>query len=335
MKFLLALFATLIITVSDDVTAETSTGQLTGGTIYTLPDWFKSSFLDFGEDVEDARENGKHIMVFLHLDECPYCNRVINENFLSGKNYDHLKENFDSIGINVRGDLDVTWIDGKSYTEQELTQHLNVIATPTMVFLDLSGNKILQLNGYRDPDSIRNALEYVDGKHYQQQSFSNYQADLERPGIYSFRAHPKLEVTTYLKDYSGPLLVLFEDQYCIACDRFHQNTLNHADVLQAMKPFLFIRLDTEATHTLVTPDGNVTTAKQWIDDLGLTYRPAMVMFNEKKEMYRADGVLYHQHLSEALLYTAGKYTEYDSIREFKDAYRATLLKNGKNVDFSE
>jgi len=59
------------------------------------------------------------------------------------------------------------------------------------------------------------------------------------------------------------------------------------------------------------------------------------MFDGRKEMHRADGVLYHQHLSEALLYTAGKHTEYDSIRDFKDTYRAEMINNGKNVDFSE
>jgi thioredoxin-related protein len=335
MKTILTLLATLIVTFSGNVTADSSMGKFTGGTIYTLPDWFKSSFLDFGEDVENAREQGKHIMVFLHLDECPYCDRLIKENFISGRNRETLEEKFDSIAINILGDLDVIWIDGKSYTEQELTRRLNVVATPTMVFLDLSGKKVLQLNGYRDPESIRHALDYVDGKHYQQQSFSDYQTNLERPEIYSFRSHPKLEVTTYLKDYNGPLLVLFEDQYCIECGRFHEKTLNHSDVLEAMTPFLFIRLDSEATHPLVTPDGNVTTPKQWAQDLGLTYRPAVVMFNKKKERVRADGILYHLHFSEALLYTARKYTEYDSIRDFKDAYRAELMSSGKDVDFSE
>ena len=295
MRFILPLLATLLIAFSGNVTADSSVGKLTGGTIYALPDWFKSSFLDFGEDVEDARAQGKHIMVFLHLDECPYCDRVINENFISGRNREIIEENFDSIGINILGDLDVTWIDGESYTEQQLARHLNVIATPTMVFVDLSGNKVLQLNGYRDSESIRHALEYVEGKYYQQQSFADYQAKLKRPETYSFRPHPQLEVTNYLKDYNGPLLVLFEDQYCIECDRFHKNTLNHADVLEAMKPFLFVRLDSEATHPLVTPDGNLTTPNQWIQDLGLTYRPALVMFNEKKELYRADGILYHLH----------------------------------------
>jgi len=335
MRLILSLLAILIVGFNGNLVADSTVGKLTGGTIYALPDWFKSSFLNFGEDVEDAREQGKHIMVFLHLDECPYCDRFINENFISGRNREYLEENFDSIGINIRGDLDVTWIDGVSYTEQELAQHLNVVGTPTLVFLSLSGDKALQLNGYRDPETIGHALEYVDGKHYRQLSFSDYQADFKRPGVYTFRSHPHLEVTTYLKDYNGPLMVLFEDQYCIECDRFHENTLNHTDVLEAMKPFLFIRLDSEATHSLVTPDGNLTTPKQWAQDLSLTYRPAVIMFNEGKEIYRTDGILYHLHFSEALLYAAGKYTEYESLRDFKDTYRADLMSNGKDIDFSE
>lgn len=134
------------------------------GVAYTLPQWFKSSFLDFRQDLAEARKQGRHVMVFLHLDNCPYCARLLEENFVSGDNYDIMRKHFDVVAINVRGSLDVTWTDGAAYTERTLTRHLGVRSTPTLIFLGEDGRKIAQLNGYQDPGTLRGTLEYVRRK---------------------------------------------------------------------------------------------------------------------------------------------------------------------------
>lgn len=335
MRLLFALLAVVALTGIAPASAETAPGKLTGGEVYHLPQWFKSSFLDFQSDLDEAREAGKHVMVFMHLDECPYCARMLRENFVGGGTRDFTEKHFDVIGINVRGDLEVTWIDGFSYTERELSDHLNQVATPTIVFLDLDGNKVLQLNGYRDPRALKLALEYVQGKRYRDRSFADYLAAQERPVLYTFRAHPQLVQTTYFKGFDKPLAVLFEDRYCAECDPFHDNTLNHDSVLAALSPFLFARFDTESQQPIVDLDGTLTTAGKWVEALGLTYRPALVLFNEGREMYRADGRLYHQHLTEALRYVAEGYKNYATISEFKAAYREEMLQSGVDVDFAE
>ncbi|MFT5114930.1 MAG: thioredoxin-related protein [Parasphingorhabdus sp.] len=316
-------------------TANTSTGIVTGGVIYELPRWFKSSFLDFSDEIDEAKIQGKHVMAFMHLDECPYCHRMLQENFIEGESRNFMQENFEVIGVNVRGDLDVTWIDGNSYTERELTEHLNAIATPTIVFLDLDGNKVLQLNGYRDPRSFHYALNYVEAKHYYNESFSDYLAKLEKPDVYELRSHRLLKRVTYFKGYSKPLMILFEDGQCAECDRYHENTLNHRDVLSAMEGYLFVRLDADSSQNIVDLHGRVTTPKQWSKDLNLTFRPALVLFNSGKELFRAEGIQYHHHLSEGLEFSKSGYLEYGTLREFKTSYREDLIKSGGNVDFSE
>ncbi len=315
--------------------SDSPAGTVTGGVIYETPDWFKSSFLDFSDDIDEAKSQGKHVMAFMHLDECPYCDRMLKENFMEGDSKNFMQTHFDVIGVNIEGDLDVTWIDGKSYTEKELKEHLNAIATPTMVFLNLDGDKVLQLNGYRDPRAFRYALEYVQEKRYVEVPFSDYLAQLKKPEVYSFKSHPYLQKVNYFKDFKQPLFVLFEDKQCAECDRFHEKTLNHPDVLQAMDGFMFVRLDTDSKKKLVDLNGRTITPAQWANDLGLSYRPALVLFNSGEEKYRADGIHYHHHLSEALIYTNTGHLEHASLRDFKTAYREGLLSSGKNVDFSE
>ncbi|MCZ7599471.1 MAG: thioredoxin fold domain-containing protein [Gammaproteobacteria bacterium] len=137
---------------------DSGSGKVTGGVHYTVPGWFKSSFLDFDEEVSEAREQGKHVIAFLHLDECPYCARMLDENFREGEARAFMEERFEVIAVNVLGDLPVDWIDGETYSEKELTKHLKAIGTPTIVFLDFDGNKVLQLSGYRDAGAYRHAL---------------------------------------------------------------------------------------------------------------------------------------------------------------------------------
>jgi len=325
-----------VLAFADPTAADVRPGRLKGGVAYSLPEWFKQSFLDFREDVEEARKQGKHVMVFLHLDECPYCARMLEENFVSGSSREFIDTNFDVIGINMLGSLEVTWIDGATYREKALAAKLKAFATPTIVFLGLDGAKVLQLTGYRDPRALRHALTYVQTRSYRHQSLTAYVAAQDRPALYAFREHPLFSNVTNFKGHKQPLAILFEDRRCAQCARFHDRTLNHPDVITEMKRFLFVRLDADSDQPIVDPAGKTTTPAQWVKAIGLSYRPAVVLFNEGREIYRIDGALYHFHFQEALRYVSGGYYKrFDSFSEYGAAYRAELLEKGVDIDFAE
>ena len=335
MKKLFRFLVVLLVSIASIHSQASEKGVLTGGQIYDLPDWFTHGFLEFQLDVEDARESGKLVIAFFHLDECPYCVRMLDENFREGEIREFVERNFTVIGVDVKGGIELTWTDGRSYTEIELTRHLGVYGTPAVVFLDQAGNKVLQLNGYRDPAAFRQALDFVQGRHFQSSSFSDYLHQLDRKPVYQFARHDLLDKVTYFKDYRGPLVILFEDQYCGECERFHQKTLNHPDVLAGLQDVLFVRLDAASRQKIVTLDGRLTTARHWMDELQLTFRPSMVMFNEGRELFRADGIKYHHHLSEGLAYVKAGYRDYPVLSDFKKAYREAMMQSGQDVDFSE
>lgn len=334
MKTLLALAAALWLALP--ATAQPAEGRLKGGVAYSLPAWFKPSFLDLREDVREARERGRHAMLFLHLDECPYCERMLRESFLRGDNHDFMRRHFDVIGINIRGSLEVIAPDGARFTERTYARHVRVFATPTIVFLDPEGGKALQLTGYRDPAALRQALEYVQSTSYRRQDFAAYLAARERPAVYELRDHPQFSPRRDFKGYRKPLAVLFEDRQCAECARFHERTLHHPEVLAEMKQLLFVRLDAESGERVVAPDGKATTPARWVKDLGLTYRPSLVLFDEGREFFRIDARLYHFHFKEALRYVSGgHYRRYASISAYNAARREELRKRGVDIDYSE
>ena len=336
MKKIFLFVAALTLVVAWQVNAQTARGKMTGGVAYTLPQWFKPSFLHFKDDVAEARKQGKHVMVFLHLDDCPYCAKMLQENFASGDNRAFMQKHFDVIAVNVRGGLEVVWTDGATYTERSLARRLKVFGTPTIVFLGLDGAKVLQLGGYRDPRALRHALEFVQSGSYRSQAFAAYLETRDKAAVYAFRPHPRFATVTNFRNLKKPLAVLWEDRQCADCARFHDKTLNHPDVVAEMKKLLVVRLDADSKQPIVDPRGNATTPAQWVKALGLTYRPALVLYDEGREVFRFEGRLYHFHFKEALRYVSGgHYRRFGGISKYNAARREELLKRGINIDYSE
>ncbi len=307
-----------------------------GGQQYDLPGWFKNSFLVLNEDVEEAGQRGRHVLLFMHLDECPYCARLLKENFRRGETKDFAEKHFDVIGINIRGDRPVEWFDGKTYSERELAGNLKVKATPTLVFFDTKGKIVLQLNGYRKPAALRQALAYVHGKHYRTQTLAAFVEQQNKAAVYHFRKDPRFSDMTDFKGYAKPLAVIFEDKDCTDCDEFHAKVLNHAEVLPELAKFKVVRLDAYSDSPIVGIDGRKTTPKKWAQSLNLVYRPGIVFFNEGKERMRMDGMQYHYHFKELLRYVSGKYyPQYATFSLYNAARREELLSQGVVIDYSQ
>jgi len=310
MKKIIVLFSIVLIVTTAPLRAETARGKLTGGISYSVPEWFKTSFLHFADDVAEAKAAGKHVMVFFRLTECPYCARMLQESFRKGPEKEYIQKHFDVVSVDVRGGGETVWIDGNK--------------------------KVLQLTGYRDPRALRQALEYVRTKSYNTQTFAQFLAQQTKPAIYKFRNHPLFTEQTSFKNYQKPLAILFEDEQCGECDRFHDKTLNHPEVMAEMKPFLFVRLDANSNQPITDIDGNTVTAAQWMKKLGLTYRPSLALFNEGRVINIIDGRLYHFHFKERLRYVSGGYYElYLTAGGYNAMRRDELLKKGININYGE
>jgi thioredoxin-related protein len=339
MKTLRAAVMVLVVALAGTASAagaDTPRGRLTGGQVYELPGWFKKSFLVLSEDAEEAGQKGRHVLLFMHLVECPYCARLLDENFRSGDTKDFTEKNFDVIGIDIRGGNSVEWFDGNTYSETELARKLKTVATPTMVFIDAKGNTVLQINGYRKPSTLRQVLEYVQGRHYQTQSLASYVEKQNKAAVYRFREDPRFPPMTDFKGYAQPLAVIFEDKDCADCEEFHTKVLSHVEVQPELAKFKVVRLDAYSDAPITDIDGQKTTPRAWAQSLNLVYRPGVVLFNEGKQRMRMDGMQYHYHFKELLRYVSGRYyRDYASLPSYNAARREELLQQGVVIDYSQ
>lgn len=324
--------------LSGTLSAEVSRGKMTGGKQFEHPGWFKESFLDIAEDVSDATGAGKHVILFMHLNNCPYCFRMVDENFKGGERTEFIKANFDVIQLNIRGDREIAFDAEVSLTEKELAKHLKVRYTPTVIFLNSDNKSVLRLNGYRSPQDFGHALNYVKDKAYLKRSLPQYVETRSPQPQYQFRSHPQLQTLTDLQAVADrPLAILFEDASCDLCDQLHDGHLQRASVREVLKRFTFVRLDARSDGGIIDPEGNSTTPRAFAERLGLSYRPGIVLYDKGREVSRIDGMLYSYHFEETLRYVGERhYEKYPkSFYDYLGTRSEQLLSEGKSIDLSK
>ena len=190
--------------------------------------WFKESFLDFEEDIDEAAAEGRRLVLYFWQTGCPYCNALIEPNFAQRDITDAMQAHFDLVAVNMWGDREVVQVGGRTFTEKTLATALQVHYTPTLLFFAEARQVILRLNGYYPPDACRAALAWAQSDTDNSGDFSAYLASLHTQD-----ANPQLNPQPFFEPASGDLspnedqalAVYFEQPNCRQCDTLHQKIL--------------------------------------------------------------------------------------------------------------
>ena len=312
-------------------------GKFTGASEHAMPGWFKQSFLDLTEDVEEAKEEDKHVMLFLTLDFCPYCTKMINDNFVEGvKHQKYIEDNFDVLGINIKGSREIVVNENLTLTEKEYANYLNIQYTPTIIILNQENEIVVRLNGYRSPENFKLVLDYVKNKEYKNMTLTQYLDKVKNKTYYTLKSNKLFKNIKDLSKVKGPLAVVFEDGSCTQCDYFHNITLKNKDVQKELSKVTVVRLDATSKEKIVTPEGETTTINDWTKEIKLDYRPGVLLYDKNKERARIDALLYSFHFKEMVRYVSGAYyTKYTTFLDYLDPRQEELLNQGINIDISE
>ena len=279
---------------------------------HAKPDWFKNSFLDIREDVAEAADAGKRVMLYFYQDGCPYCEKLLRENFADREISQTARAGFDVIAINIWGDREVTGSDGTATTEKELAADLGVQYTPTILLLDEDANTVLRIDGYYPPHQFHQGLRYVALKREREgESFRDFFRRQETKAA-SGKLHqepgflqPPYRLADNRAEAERPLVVMFEQPVCAACDELHQDILRREPVALSLTNLDAVVLDAYATETIQTPDGRELPIRDWAAELGIDYTPSLVFFDsEGNEVFRTEAYLKGFHIHGALDYVA-------------------------------
>lgn len=136
---------------------------------------------DLKAELADAKRDGKHgLMLFFEQEGCPGC-RHMKENIFSVKavqGYYH--RNFVNLPLDIHGSVQLKDTRGRVMTEKAYAQSLEIRATPTFVFYDLSGAEIVRIVGpLESPAEFLLLGQFVTSGAWKSRTFAQFK--LERP----------------------------------------------------------------------------------------------------------------------------------------------------------
>jgi thioredoxin-related protein len=328
--------STLLFMAFTWMASELLAAKVEGTGDYVMPSWFKNSFLDLKDDINEASSAGKRVMIYFHQRGCPYCAELINNNFSQKHIVDYARKHFDVIEINMWGDRDVTGVDGKTLSEKNFAASQKVWFTPTIVFYDESGNIALRVNGYYPPDQFLAALKFVAEKREKKQSFRDYYI-----GKKSHKGQALISEPFFIKPphdlqklaSAKPLAVFFEQKDCPACTTLHQKIFSRQGTREQLDKYNVVQLDMWSKEPIVTPEGDKMTAREYANKLGIMYAPSAVFYDEGKEVIRIEAFLKAFHVQSIMDYaSSGAYKTEPSLQRFIQKRADHLLEEGKKVD---
>ncbi len=314
-------------------------GKFLGAVETEYPDWFKESFLDFNDDIAEAAKAGKRIVILFHQNGCPYCNLLVERNLSQQTIVDYMKKHFDVVAINMWGDRDVATIDGYQLTEKQFAEALKVQFTPTLLFLDETGEQVLRLNGYLPPERFMLALQYAyrstPGEGPSFTDFIRQRAPVPSSG--KLVAEPFFLPPPYALDKldrSRPVAVWFEQKHCPACENLHANVIDVEETKALIRQFNNIQLDMWGKEPVTLFDGSKTTARDWAKKLGIHYAPTIVFFDpDGKEIIRSEAMFKQFHTQSIFDYVlSGAYREQPSFQRFLEERADRIRGESKDVD---
>lgn len=311
--FLLIFFSS-VLSASDDLDSIYAAGDAPLSNPLVHPDWFKHSFLELDDDLEEAIEAGKYgIIVYFGQQRCAYCLKLMQVNFGMQDIVQYTREHFDVIPIDIWSVEEVTTPDGEVLTQREYAIQQDTNFTPSLVFYDKHGDIALRLRGYYPPYQFRAALKYVVEGYNTKEPFHSYLARGDSTRIFeagelneeNFYTEPPYNLDRTQGPSTMPLAVFFEAGECHACDILHTNPLRSESVQALLNDIESVQLDINSDIPIITPNGTRTTAKAWAKQLNLFYTPAIVFFNRQgHEILRIDSVVQLYRLRGILRYIA-------------------------------
>ena len=265
----------------------------------TYPDWFKLSLGDLRDDLEEAKKAGKKgIITYFGQKRCAYCDQFFKTSLADVEIQNYLRNHYDIIAFDIWGIDDIIDTDGTTYTERELSINYKTNFTPSLVFYDAEGTPVFRLRGFYPPYKFRAALQYVTEEFYKKEKFSDY-FERASPGEYFLLGGlterdfflPQPYDLREFAEQDKAIAVFFEQGNCHACDLLHSSPLAQEESVEEISKMNVIQLNMWADTPVTTPEGKVTTAKQWARSLDIFYAPSIVFFQpDGKEIIRVDSV---------------------------------------------
>lgn len=306
------------------------------------PEWFKISFLDVYDDIAEATSNNRRVMLYFYQDGCPYCKKLLQDNFGQREIAEKTQKYFDVIPVNIWGDREVT-VGDTSMSEKQFAESLRVQYTPTLLFFNEHNKVVYRANGYYPPEKFNGVLDYIGQKKENELSYRDYEEQHPYPQAATGILHTDIATvknTDNLKLALEPgkhLLVMFEQKQCAACDELHLDILKRKASLEQLQRMNVAVLDMWSDDRVMTPDGTQLKIRDWAKQIDIKYAPSLVYFNDAgEEVFRSDAYLKAFHTQSVMDYVASNaYKQQPNFQRYIDERADHLREQGMVINLMD
>ena len=320
------------------------------------PDWFKQSFLDLSEDLQDANADNKIIFLYFHQNGCPYCKKLLDDNFTNKDIVSKMKQHYEVLEINMWGDRPVTLLNGQEVSEKDFAKQMKVMFTPTLIALDSQGKSLFRMNGYYAPEKFTIVLDYLielkqkrasgladipTFKTYYHQRLAEKQNTRSKPsGLHKEEfIYQGNNLQTLIENSKRPVMLLFEQSNCPECTELHGDVFRRLPVYKKLKQFTIAQLDINSPEKIVTPEGKTMSQSDYAEQLNIQFTPSIYFYEvgkkgaKHKPVFRSEAYLKSFHLQALFDYILSKsYLKEPEFQRYVQQYTDTQRKQGKEVD---
>ncbi len=156
----------------------------TGANGLFVQPWFEDSFLDLSEDLKEAAQAGKQLVIIYEQAGCPYCKELHKVNLNKPSIAAFMKKHFHVVQIDIKGSREVTDFSGKVMSERSFSREWKIHFTPTLSFFPRDAAKVVgktgrdaeafRLTGYWKPFHFETVLHFVHSGSYKNENLQHY-----------------------------------------------------------------------------------------------------------------------------------------------------------------
>lgn len=97
--------------------------------------WMRDTFKDLSEDLAEANDEGKRLLIMFEQRGCVYCTKMHEEVFPDADVTQMLEDNYFVVQLNLHGDIEVTDFDGETMSEKDMASKWGILFTPTLMYI--------------------------------------------------------------------------------------------------------------------------------------------------------------------------------------------------------
>ena len=127
----------------------------------------------FNEASELAIKNDKQLFLFFEAEWCGFCKQMREEVFPDPNIQELMNENFYPVSIDLESKAVITY-KGKERSERSFSHLMRINATPTIIFMNSTGEPVGVKTGFIDQAELEKLLIYVSEGYIELMEFEEY-----------------------------------------------------------------------------------------------------------------------------------------------------------------